>query len=112
MSPPDPHSGFGPAILSGFTPPSRPNRSGIKHHVSFYGPALQTVRDRCRQVRALTAQRLAAGGSLPPTSASWWQDWETVPVAAQRDTAFWNLDTPWEGMTGQIATETPPAKLV
>ncbi len=109
---PDPHSGFEPAITNGFMPPSRPSQSEIRRSVSWYGPFLRSVRDRCRQVRVLAAERLTAGGALPPTSTAWWQEWETVPSTAQRETAFWNLDTPWKGMTGQIATETPPASLI
>ncbi len=109
-SAPDPNSGFGPAISNGFLPPSRPQKELVRS-LSWYPPFLQTLRDRCRQVRALAAERLAAGGALPQTSTSWWQNWEAIPVTAQRETAFWNLDTPWKGI-GQIATETPPATLV
>ena len=111
MSAPDPHSGFLPAISNGFMPPSRPAHSALVRSLSWYPPFLQELRDRCRQVRARAAQRLAAGGALPPTSVSWWQAWETIPVAAQLDMANMNIDSPWIGITGQIATETPPARL-
>ena len=111
MSAPDPHSGFVPAILNGFMPPSRPAHKAIKRSLSWYPPFLQELRDRCRQVRAHAAQRLAAGGALPPTSVSWWQAWETIPVAAQLDMANMNIDSPWIGITGQIATEKPPGVL-
>jgi predicted acylesterase/phospholipase RssA len=112
VSAPDPQYGFIPAISSGFMPPSRPARSDLRRSLNWYPPFLQTLRDRCRQVRVLAAQRLAAGGALPPTSTSWWQDWEAISLTAQRDTAFYNLDTPWQGIVGQIDTEAPPINLV
>lgn len=108
---PDPHAGFIPAISNGFTPPPRRQKSQLQRTLRWYEPQLLEVRDRCRQVRALAAQRLAAGGSLPPTSTSWWQNWETVPVVAQGATAANFLDTPWKGIPGQFNPETPPPKL-
>lgn len=109
---PDPHSGFVPAISNGFMPPSRPQRSEIKRTIGWYVPLLRGVRDRCREIQMLAAERLAAGGALPKWSASWWQDWETIATTAQSETAGWGLDTPWKGITGEITTETPPPALV
>lgn len=112
VSSPDPHAGFLPAITNGFLPPARPSHSEVRGTVGWYMTFVMSVRDRCKQIRTLAAKRLAAGGALPTTRATWWQQWEVVPVAAQRNTEFWGLATPWQGLIGGIDPETPPGEIL